>query len=78
MIIIKKENIFDLFNEQHQTPAPSDVLPAAEVVAPTEPETVQPTEPETVQPTDDETSAPAQIQTPDTEPPNESEVNNNV
>lgn len=77
MIIIKKENIFDLFNEQHQAPAPSDVLPAAEVVAPTEPETVQPTEPETVQPTNSETSVTAQI--PDPEPAqNESEVNDNV
>lgn len=78
MIIIKKENIFDLFNEQHPAPVPSDVLPTAEVVAPTEPETVQPTEPETVKPTAAETSDQAQIQTPEAAPPNESEVTENV
>ena len=78
MIIIKKENIFDLFNEQHLDPAPSVVLPVAEVVSPTEPETVQPTEPETVQPTNSETSAPPQVPALEPAPPNESEVNNNV
>ena len=70
MIIIKKENIFDLFNEQHPDPAPSDVLPVAEVVSPTEPETVQPT--------NSETSAPPQVPALEPAPPNESEVNNNV
>lgn len=78
MIIIKKENIFDLFNEQHPAPAPSNVLPVTEVVAPTEPETVQPTEPETVAPTNSETSAPCPDPGPEPAPSNESEVNENV
>ena len=74
MIIIKKENIFDLFNEQHPAPAPSAVLPEVETVAPTEPETVASTEPETVAPTDPSSSAPG----PEPAPSNESEVSNNV
>lgn len=74
MIIIKKENIFDLFNAQHPA-TESAVLPESDVVPATEPDVVQTNEPETVTPEEVQ-----QDQTPldEVQPPIESEVNEDV
>lgn len=74
MIIIKKENIFDLFNAQHSA-TESAVLPDSDVVPATDPDVVQTNEPETVIP-EEVQHDPAPLD--EVQPPIESEVNEDV